>query len=105
MNTTHDNVIPMLQPGSIQAQFETFHKDNPVVYRQLVALAIEWLDQHQAAGMKMLWEVLRWQLSIDIHTGEEFKLNNNFTSRYARMLLDDFPEWEGRIKTRELRAV
>lgn len=105
MSTTHDNVIPMLQPGSIQAQFETFHKDNPVVYRQLVALAMEWLDQRQAVGMKMLWEVLRWQLSINIHAGDEFKLNNNFTSRYARMLLDDFPEWEGRIKTRELRAV
>ncbi|WP_263730004.1 hypothetical protein [Cellulomonas sp. SG140] len=88
---------------SIQTSFERFDRENPKVYERLVELAIEWLATRPRVGVKMLWEVLRWETSLRT-AGDEFKLNNNFQSRYARKLLADFPEWEGRVMTRELRA-
>ncbi|HOS93621.1 MAG TPA: hypothetical protein PLQ54_09935 [Armatimonadota bacterium] len=88
---------------TIQHQFEQFDRENPHVYDKLVGLAIEWLDQNASVGMKMLWERLRWEFGVQT-TEEAPRLNNNYTSRYARKLLADFPEWGGRIKTRELQA-
>lgn len=36
---------------------------------------------------------------------EQWKLNNNFTSRYARLLLENEPELEGLFEIRSLRSV
>jgi hypothetical protein len=36
--------------------------------------------------------------------GEEFKLNNNYTSRYARLLMEREAGLSGLFATRELRA-
>jgi hypothetical protein len=88
---------------SLQARFEQFHEDNPNVYATLERLAREWLAEHSKVGLKMLWEVARWQLGVNTTTTAP-RLNNNWTSRYARLLIDAHPEWADRIETRELRA-
>lgn len=91
--------------GRIQAAFEEFHRKNPHVYRILEELAAEWLARHQAVGVKMLWEVLRWRLGVRTDVDEtEYRLSNNYTSRYARLLLANHPEWRERIHVRQLRA-
>ena len=45
--------------------------------------------------------VLLWRSGIET-TGEPWRINNSFTSLYARLLLDRHPEWAGRIETRAL---
>jgi len=87
----------------IQFQFEQFHAENPLILTTLEELADRWLRVRQVVGMKMLWEVLRWNVGIRTN-GDPYKLNNNFTSRYAREILRRHPEWDGRIKTRALAA-
>lgn len=91
--------------GRIQARFEEFHRKNPHVYEILEELAAEWLAGHQAVGVKMLWEVLRWRLGVRTDVDEaEYRLCNDYTSRYARLLIAKHPEWADRIHTRQLRA-
>ena len=94
-------------PKSIDTAFKEFHFTHPGVYYQLENLATQWFDRgHQRLGMKALWERARWEMTL-YHDAEksEYKLNNSYTSRYARLLLERHPEWKGRIKTRTLRSL
>lgn len=91
------------EPGVLQQQFERFHEANPKVYEVLHKLAAEWLENHSKVGVGMLWEVMRWQLGVQT-SGDVYRLNNDYRSRYARLLLAEHPEWTGRIETRQLKA-
>jgi hypothetical protein len=88
----------------IQEKFEKFHSDNPHIFSILEGMASRWLSIHSQVGMKMLWEVLRWQLGVEVSNTGEYRLNNNYTSRYARLLLEKHPEWAGRIQLRALQS-
>ena len=88
---------------TIQQKFELFHKNNPEVYTMLVSLAL----QAKAAGRNkigigMLFEVLRWNYII--RTSEDFKLNNNYRSRYVRLIAQNEPSLGGMFEMRELMA-
>ena len=92
---------------SIQNRFERFHSRNPAVYSGLVKLA----RRGKAAGrtklgIGMLYEVLRWEWII---TGlpaddEQYKLNDHYRSRYARLIMDKEPDLAGIFEIRGLRA-
>jgi len=101
MTATQDNLFDL----SIQERFEQYHIEHPEVYAYLIRLAREVRGRgfiHY--GVKTLWERLRWHFQIE-KGDEEFKLNNNFHSRYARKLMRDFPdEFGGFFETRELRS-
>lgn len=88
----------------LDARFDHFHAENPQVADQLETLAAQWLAAHDRVGMKMLWEVLRWQTGLAATGAKPYRLNNSFTSRYARVLIGRRPAWNGRILTRELRS-
>lgn len=98
-------VIPeVVQGQSIQERFESFHELNPWVYRAFVQLTRDWVARGRTRiGMKMLTEVLRWEYGRQT-VGDEFKINNNFTSRYVRLLIAEHPEYAEAFQTRELRA-
>lgn len=53
-------------------------------------------------GIGSLWEVLRWNMQIE--RDGDFKLNNNFRSRYARLIIQEHPEFENFFELRELRT-
>jgi hypothetical protein len=83
-------------------RFAAFHRANPEVYDELRRLARDAKARgHRKLGVRMLWEVLRWN-ELDRAT-REFKLDNNFHSRYAR-LLDNEPDLGGLFDFRELRS-
>lgn len=77
-----------LYGSTIAERFTAFHEDNPHVYRTLVRLAREWVQQTggRKIGTKALFEVARWQLALQTNT-PDFKLNNNFTAFYARLMM------------------
>jgi hypothetical protein len=73
--------------GPITKKFWEFHQNNPTVYTQLRDLAIQLKNAgHRKYGMKGLFEVLRWQRALQTR-GSTFKLNNNYTALYARLLM------------------
>lgn len=88
---------------SIDEAFAAFHAENPHVYAELKMLAMRARRRGASRiGIGMLFEVLRWRRTLRTD-GEDFKLNNNYRSRYARMLNAE-PELAGCFETRELRA-
>jgi len=88
---------------SLDERFERFHASNPHVYAKLRDLALPIARLGKKTSIKMLWEVLRYQELVRTE-GEEFVLNNSFTSRYARLLMEQEPALRGLFATRELRS-
>jgi hypothetical protein len=98
---------PAAREATIQEAFEAFHQEHPHLYQRLVQLAEDWKEAgHHRCSIGMLWEVLRWQHGTHsaLRKRGTYALNNNYRSRYARMLIDDHPELAGMFETRELQS-
>lgn len=95
-----------LNPHSrpLDIEFAEFHRQNPHVYDTLVRLAKEAKAKgHKVVGIKMLWEIVRWENFLRTSFGvAPVKLNNNLTSRYARLLMAQNPGLNGFFKLRRL---
>lgn len=93
-------------PGTIEHAFLVFHRANPWVYHELVRLTRELVAVgHHKVGIGMLFEVLRWEHHRrTADPGSEFKLNNNYRSRYARLIMDAECDLRGVYEIRELKA-
>ena len=91
---------------SIEARFWRFHQAHPEVYAELVRLARMARSRVDRVGIKMLWERLRWSVAIeglaDAH--EPYLLNNNYTSRYSRLIMERERDLDGFFETREVRS-
>lgn len=99
-------IVPVPGTGSIEGNFLAFHAANPWVYTALVRLA---RDLHNSGrrkvGIGMLFEVLRWQWTrATTDQASDFKLNNNYRSRYARLIMRQEPDLDGVFDTRILHA-
>lgn len=89
---------------SIQQRFEKFHDNNTWVYAALVRLALKYQAMGRArVGIGHLVEILRWEYAKNTQ-GDEFKLNNNFRSRYVRLIQQTQPALVELFETRTLRA-
>jgi hypothetical protein len=105
----------LIQNLPVQRKYETknekflaFHALNPQVYDGLVKLATEYRVKFPGhkIGIDALYEVLRWGY---LHTGfiksfDEYRLNHNYRSRYARLIMRQEPFLAGIFDTRKLRG-
>lgn len=90
------------EDGSLEARFSRFHRENPDVYAELLALALAGRRRGlKRLGIGSLFEVIRWNRALAT-VGEPFKLNNSYRSRYARLLMEREPELAGVFETRAL---
>lgn len=90
---------------SIQARFEVFHQRNPWVYWKLVDLAEDFIRRgYQRCGIKMLFEVVRYSWMTTYDPSSDFKLNNNYHSRYVRRIVEEHIELRALFELRELKA-
>jgi hypothetical protein len=99
-------VDPEDKPKTIEAAFELFHAANPSIYLNLVELsrALKRKGRNKI-GIGMLFEILRWRFMMtSIDSNSEFKLNNNYRSRYARRIMSEEIDLEGFFETRELKS-
>ena len=100
----------MTQPTRAQQldqEFVQFQRDNPSVYPKFRMLAVKLKAKGiDRWGAKAIWEVLRYELALkSVTSGEKYALNNNFTSRFARKLMDEEPEeFAGFFETRALKG-
>ena len=89
------------------AAFLAFHTENPQIYEALERLAFKLRNKGvERWGMKALWEVLRYKLAIATNSPvTTFRLNNNYTAYYARLLMERNPEdLAGFFEVRERRG-
>lgn len=73
--------------------------DNPVGWDYIVKQALLSASMHRRFGMKALCEHVRWHMSVNVGDAD-FKLNNNYTAAFTRILCDEHPEVAPYVKTR-----
>jgi hypothetical protein len=97
---------PSEMRDTIEERFRQFHFDNPDIYKHIVKLTLEQYRRgRERLGMKALWEQIRWHIALGtIRIKGEYKLNNNYTSRYVRMLIEQYPAYRGLFERRRLLA-
>jgi len=87
---------------TIQERFEQFHQNNPRVYSLIMKFVYEarkrGFNHYTING---IFERVRWHMNIETKD-TEFKLNNNYRSRYVRLIEREHPELAGFFRTREL---
>lgn len=94
----------MSETLTISEKFDEFHNKNPHVYEQLEQMSWQLYNKGQRkVGIGMLFEVMRWRSMLRTE-GDEYKLNNNYRSRYVRMLIDNNPQFETLFETRTLKS-
>lgn len=86
--------------------FWAFHEKNPIIYDTLVRLARRALQRRRRQiGVRMLWEAMRWELTVEtVDPNSDYKLNDHYTSRYARLMMAREPDLLGAFELRGLRS-
>ena len=89
---------------TISERFEDFDRKNPHVFANLRILAESHGRRGERISVKLLFEELRNLYRISTR-GEEYALNNNYTSFYARLLAKALPpEYARKIEMRRQRV-
>lgn len=89
----------------LEKKFWVFHQQNPHVYEHLKKLAFQFLDRRPSRDLSinMIFEVMRWEVAFST-SDEDYKLNNSYRSRYARLLMWSESRLNDRFETRELKT-
>jgi hypothetical protein len=83
--------------------FLDWHKKNPIVWKEVERKFIEKAkDGQKRIGVKEIFEEIRQELTNKPNEG--YKLNNNWTAAYARLLAYKYPELAGCIELRGTHA-
>ena len=97
------------QPTLISAEdkaeiaFRAYHHANPHIFACFRDLAMRlYRAGVRHYGSKAIWEAMRYEFAIRAH-GESLHLNNNYTSRYARLLMEQDARFDGFFSVRQLR--
>ncbi len=96
----------MEENDSIQEQFQRFDALHPEIYEEFRQIALDLLQRGRSHyGSKAILEVIRYHriLSGKSET-EAFKINNNYSSRYARKLVEEDDRFGAFFELRELRS-
>jgi len=95
-------------PDEIQRRFLKFHEDNPHIYKFLVRFTREFVRARKERNLSPRYSIsaalerVRWHVNVEVHGYDDFKLNNNYRSRYARLIMDNEPDLKDVFETREL---
>lgn len=96
----------MERPDPIQEQFERFHALHPEIYAEFRQIALNLLQHGRSHyGSKAIFEVIRYHRALSGKSEAElFKINNNYSSRYARKLMEEDERFHDFFELRELRS-
>jgi hypothetical protein len=83
--------------------FRHYQNKNPMVWEQFKATTFEAIKRgFKTYGSKGIFEIMRWTQKGNIKE-DGFKLNNNYTSDYARKFMLEYPQHKGFFKVRQLK--
>lgn len=91
------------EPGPNERAFLKFHAEHPEVYAKLVDLARQWKHRRgrERISIGVLWEVTRWETALG-DPEADYRLNNNYRPRYARLIMEQEPDLAGLFETRRM---
>lgn len=97
---------------TIQERFEEFDAANPHVYTLFKRYAYELIRAgHKKLSANLIVNRIRWESATTttgsgwhVTAGKPFLINDNFSNRYARKFVADFPKLMDRFEFREIRT-
>lgn len=91
---------------SIQQRFDRFDQAHPEIYAEFCVIARNLFQcGRRHYGSKAILEVIRYHRALQIQDEQEvFKINNNYSSRYARKLASEDERFANFFELRELRS-
>lgn len=97
---------PIWVNSRLTREWWAFHNAHPEVGQLLLTLTMRLYDKgRRHAGIKMLWETLRYETLAGATPEEDaYRLNNNHHAYYARWLMDEWPFLVGMFSTRTSSA-
>lgn len=108
MTTDSDDLFGYAATPALSEIFAAYQKwdaANPHFYPLFVRFALQLAERgYRNLSSKLIFERIRWESMIRT-TGEEWKLNNNYTPIYARRFMRDHHNLDGLFRLRELRAL
>lgn len=85
--------------------WEEFDRQNPEVFALLRRYALEAKRKGVKVGIRLLIERIRWDLKVQTERPKDApKLNDWFSSFWARRLMAEVPELDDYFETRERRS-
>lgn len=96
--------------GSIDAEtwarFEEYFMGNPRVWTYFKRFAAYAKAHNKKIGAKAIMERVRWECDFgEEASAGEFRVNNNYTSYYVRLLISQCPEFKGFFELREIHGL
>jgi len=93
-------------PRTIQQRFEDWLAAHPGVMEEFVRIArtLKSRDGHDRYSSDGILHILRWEGLVQRADGEKFRCNNVFSSRLARLAMQQHPDLAGFFETRSLKS-
>lgn len=84
--------------------FCTYHLAHPDIWKAFQAFAIQmYKSGRRRYSAKTIMERIRWE--YELRHADEFKINNDFTSLYARTLMRKYFQFRGFFELREIKGL
>ena len=81
-------------------KFKVYHAANPMVWELFKKFSYEAKNSgRKRFGVNAIFERMRWYIDIET-SGDRFKLNNNYRSCYARLIISEDPFFQTFFETR-----
>lgn len=94
------------EDSPIFAAYKEWDAANPHFYPLFVRFSRQLAARgYRNIGVALIFERIRWESMIRTTETDEYKLNNNFRSIYARRFMADYPELNGFFRTRKLLSI
>lgn len=86
--------------GIENKEFLEYHKTNPHLYEAFKQVAFDAMKLgFKTYGANGIFEIIRWKRA---ERGDgEFKINNNYAPLFARLFVNEYPQYEGFFRFRQ----
>jgi hypothetical protein len=95
--------LNLFQPDKKQVAFEKYHAANPEIWEKFKELTFQLIKagrKHFSADA--ILHTIRFNTAI--RGGQDYKLNNNYSSMYSRLFTSNFPEHKDFFEQRILKT-
>jgi hypothetical protein len=93
------------KPTTIQERFEAFDAANPQVYRAFKGFALQLLNAgRRRYSSDAVLQRVRWHFAIETTGSDPYRINDHYSSRYARKLIAEDSRFDGFFELRELHT-
>jgi hypothetical protein len=91
---------------TIQQAFDIFHRKNPKVYELFKKYALHLIEdlQVEETSSKLIINRIRWEVFENTKNKEYYKISDAFSSRYARVFVTEYPQYESKFRFSKLRS-